>query len=237
MIPITNSTQPSDATIKPLPKKRRTPTEKQMEALSKLDDEALIEKATEAMHALNRRAKKLRDTAHTYYRASFAKAVKFEKELIYGLKDLFLVALAEAGAATLYTFVVEEPGGMKCDCGHSWYGHSDECFACGGDGNPVVIDRRWFIVERGQYRFHAPRLPERFVGQAIEIEPHDPSQPTREIPEIDLTVNAQFGAVKMAIERLRTRVPSNAISSHLVTVSSRFGRPPLSDGCSASPST
>ena len=59
----------------------------------------------------------------------------------------------------------------------------------------------------GDYSFN---LPDEAAGSAVraaavEIEPHDPYQEVREVPETGLTIEEQLAAVERAIDRLRTR--------------------------------
>lgn len=198
-----------DATPKPAAKPRRTPTQKQIEVLSSLDDEQLVAKALTALHALNRRAKKIRDHRAEYRRASFAKALEEELERIYDLKDSFLEVLVLTGRATVYTFEIdpsrdEDPCEMNCEgCGRSWFGNA-WCYEC-DDASGEPVPETWYVVDCGSgYRFHQPEesVSEEVADLAVKIPPHDPNQPQREIPKIGLTIEAQKTCVRLATERL-----------------------------------
>lgn len=193
----------------PATKPRRTPTQKQIEAITALADDQLVAKALTALHALNRRAKKIRDHRSEYRRASFAKALDEELERIYDLKDSLLEVLVLTGRATVSTFEIDpsqddEPCEMSCGtCGRSWFG-GDWCYECQYEtGEPVP--ETWYVIDCGNgYRFHQPEesVSEDVAELAVTIPPHDPTQPQREIPKIGLTIEAQKACVRLAIERL-----------------------------------
>jgi len=186
----------SDATSEREPKaksKRRSPTQKQVEALALLDDDALIAKALNAVFALNRRAKKIRDTRNEYRRASFAESLKWEMLEIYAIKDGLLNAMALAGRAEVYVFTVRKYVG--CDINTS----------------PVFETQAWYLIDcGGRYRFHQPKVTGEVAALAKPTEPHDPTQPQREIPDIDLTIEAQKTCVRMATERLKAAISAKA---------------------------
>ncbi|HQP39535.1 MAG TPA: hypothetical protein PLI95_30335 [Polyangiaceae bacterium] len=211
----TTQTTENTATIQSEPKpkpRRKTPTQRQVEALTVLDDDALIAKALDAIFALNRRAKKIRDTRNEYRRASFSKALEHEMEAIYGLKDEFLAVMVLVGRAKVFVFEVERQDGWYCACcGRYFYSSDPECFGCGCDAEPDMEVEDWYLVDcGGHYRFHQPQVPEQVAALATEIESHDPTQPQREIPEIDLTIEAQKTCVRIATERLKTATSGKA---------------------------
>lgn len=192
--------------------KPKTPTEKQVNALRGLDDDALLQRALESLHALNRRAKKCRDSRDRYRRASFAKALSFQVDSIYQLKDRLLEALIRSNLAKVEKFSVAQTTGYAfyC-CGREWFARSSGsmCFCCGefdDDGYPQESKRTWFIVECHGFRFHRPTLPDDLAARAVEVEPHDPTQPQREIPKIGLTIAAQTRCIEMMAERLEARL-------------------------------
>lgn len=156
---------------------RKTPTQKQLETLSELDTEDLLSRAVEAMHALNRRAKTKRDQAQEYRRASFSRAIQHELDSIYELKDRFLEACLRAGKATLTTFDLER--------------------------EPNMHTETWYVVAVGGHRFHQPSVAVDLVAMATPEEPHDPTQPAREIPKVGLTIQAQRQCVELAIAKLK----------------------------------
>jgi hypothetical protein len=198
--------EPSNAHTRNVPSRRRTPTEKQIEALGWLDDNALVEKAIEAMHALNRRAKEIRDRKNVYRRATFARALAHDMEDIYALKDRLLEALVLAARATVGRFEVQVVSNERvCSgCGHSWFG-GPRCYACDEDsGVALESTRTWYIIDCGNgYRFHQPQASAAVAAKAAQVRPHDPTQPQREIPKIGLTIQAQRRCVEMATSRLR----------------------------------
>lgn len=193
---------------------RVRPTERQIRELRKLDTDALIERALQALHALNRRAKEKRDRASGYRRASWRERVQEEMEAIYALKSELLTALVEAGKATVYTFDRQgryrSPEYWCSDCDREWRG-DDECYRCGGLGAVVAegghIMETWYVVEVGQYRWHQPShaASTRMREVAVTIDAHDPDQPQREIPKVGLTIEAQHRCIELAIERLLLR--------------------------------
>ncbi len=196
-----------DATPKPAARPRRTPTQKQIEVLASLDDDHLVEKALTALHALNRRAKEIRDRRNTYRRAGFSEKLELEKEAIYALKDDLLEALVLAGRATVGVFTsVVETREVRCDCcDRTWFG-STWCYRCDDDTGEAVWDpQTWYVIDCGNgYRFHQPEesVSDDVADLAVKIEPHDPTQPQREIPKVGLTIEAQKACVRLAIERL-----------------------------------
>jgi len=200
----TFTTETSTRTPRPKPK-RKTPTERQVEALEALHDDALIARALDALFALNRRAKKIRDSRNEYRRASFATALGREIDAIYSLKDGFLEAMALSGRAKVYAFEHERPSGYECaECEREWWGSDPECFGCGFDGDPIIEIEEWYLLDcGGHYRFHQPSASDAVAALAFPIPPHDPNQPQREIPRVGLTIEAQRVCVRMATERLR----------------------------------
>lgn len=200
--------------------KRKTPTQRQVEALGQLTHDQLIGKALEALHALNRRAKTKRDDRNRYRRASFAKTLDYQIDEIYALKDQFLEALVLGGRAKLYTFVVHSHSlEVVCGCGRNWYG-SDDCYRCGDEGQPTSVEKRWFVVEALDYRFHQPSMSPAAAAAATPIPPHDPEQRAREVPDVTielrsgarktrtttLTIEAQMAGVRMALDALKSCV-------------------------------
>ncbi len=180
-------------------------TSKQIAKLQSLGREKLILTAIEALHALNRRAKKCRDNNQVS-----------KKDEIYRLKDRFLDAAIRAGIATIETF--EVPGSKYyrfcCPlCEREWNGPQfrerelndvSHCRGCDCYDNEVEgelqqnIDR-WYVIACLGYRFHQPRIALDLQVQAISCEPHDPNQPQREIPICGLTIEAQRRCVELAI--------------------------------------
>ena len=212
---MTTDSKITDAeSIQQTPKKpkRKTPTQTQVEALALLENDPLIAKALDAMFALNRRAKKIRDTRNEYRRASFSKALEREMEAIYALKDDFLVAVVLAGRAKVFVFEVERQDGWHCECcGRYFYSSDPECFGCGCDAEPDMDVEDWYLIDcGGHYRFHQPDVTEQVAALATPMEPHDPTQPQREIPKIDLTIEAQKTCVRIATERLKTAMSGKA---------------------------
>lgn len=181
-------------------------TDKQTVRLGQLPTNDLTARAVEAMHALNRRAKVLRDRRNEHVRASAGRPRRDDIDAIYALKDGFLDAMVRAGRATLYTFDIEvdvERAPQTCTCCHrTWFG-DDYCHGCDdytGDVDvPTTEIETWYIVDCGSgYRFHQPDVAADLRERAIPIEPHDPQQPQREIPKIGLTIAAQKACVEMA---------------------------------------
>jgi len=182
-------------------------TREQIKALKKLNFDDLFAKALASMAALNRRAKHLRSGRST-------KAG--DRRAIYEVKDRFLRAVVEAGRADrVLTWTIERPGlEVECkDCGHVWWGNGPECFACGGWGEAVAQVERWYLVEVGDYAWHTPHSSS-VLHQVAVPHPdggHDPDQPTREIPKVGLTIEAQMTCVELANERLGMVEPSNVV--------------------------
>lgn len=187
------------------PKKRRTPTEKQIEALSQLDDDALVAKALDAVICLDRRAKAIWDHRNEHRRASFADALSRKLEDIHVLKNQFVDAMVLAGKAKVFSFEVEEQDGWYCEsCVRRFRSRNPECYTCGCDADPYMDVEDSYIIDcGGHYRFHEPYMPDAVAALATKIPGHEPTQPQLEIPEIELTAEAQNRCVKMATERLR----------------------------------
>lgn len=179
---------------------RKSPTQRQVEALAQLDQDQLVGKALEALHALNRRAKSKRDQRNEYRRATFAKALDHQVEDIYALKDAFLDALVLGGRAQLYTFTVTTRSlETTCGCGRSWFG-GGQCYRCHDDGFQMPVEKRWFVVEGEGYRFHQPSVSSAAATLAMPIPSHDPNQPAREIPAVTVEVQASLGKSKLTID-------------------------------------
>lgn len=210
--------------------KRLTPTEKQVRALDLLTPDQLLGKALEAMHSLNRRQKEKRDRAKTYRRATFSQALRNEVAETYALKNRFLAALVASGRARVEVFnkTRRDPTFFGCiDYNHDFYvrvstEYKDEeiedieltCHRCGGTACVVDDDglsvEPWYVVQIGTYRFHQPSTSAspKLREVAVPCEPHDPTQPRREIPNVGLTIEAQRQCVLRACWQLEHEVGS-----------------------------
>lgn len=168
-----------------------------------LGGEALIARAIECLHSLNRLAKHLpRVLDHgpgwEYYpltrRAPMA-------ERIYGTKDQFLDAVVRAGRATVGTFTFGRTTRyMTCAlCDRQWTGNN-WCYACRDDhGIAETVSEEWFLIDCGHgYRFHQPTVSAEVKALAKPIEPHDPTQPPRDVPDVGLGMPAQLVCVQRA---------------------------------------
>ena len=199
----------------PTKKRRRTPTERQMESIEVLDLEVLIARALESLHALNRRAKEMRDRAHRYRRSRFTSTLENQIHEIYSLKNRFLTALVRTDRARVFAFRetrVTRPEWSCSTCDRWWGGDDDSCHRCGESGERLdagSYERTWYVVQSGNYRFHQPEdcASAEMAAHAIEIAPHDPVQPRRVIPEVGLTIEAQHRTVALAIARLEPNPP------------------------------
>lgn len=107
-----------------------------------------------------------------------------ETERIYALKDAFLDALVAAGRATAARFRVEPPAEEAQD---------------------------WYLVTAKDYSFHVPGdvAGPAVRAAAVEVEPHDPYQEAREVPETGLTLEEELAALERAVECLRARGASS----------------------------
>lgn len=181
-----------------------------------VEGEELIKRSLEALHALNRRAKEKRDRLSTYRRATFSRAVRDEIDRIYRPKDRFLEALIRAGYARVERFTIKRISGWSCHCcDREWRGFGRQCFDCGRAGQAKSVDETWFVIDCGRgFRFHQPALAADLAVMALEVPPHEPTQPAREIPKVGLTIEAQFRAIELAVERLSApRTPPAVMSS------------------------
>jgi len=179
---------PSDPTTDEVVRKRRTPTERQIEVLPALSDDDLLERAVHAMHALNRRAKYDRERAwmasrwrRGSYRAQAMRLDALERcDKIYQIKNEFLLEVVKAKRhETIETFTYRPE--HDCD------------------------EERWFVVGVRGCRFHQPgrSAPAAWTRTANVVPSHVPDQPAREIPKVNLTIGAQLACVQMWIERMR----------------------------------
>jgi hypothetical protein len=188
---------------------RRTLTDNQVVDLQALDNDRLLVRSLDALHALNRRAIEKRDRRNRYKNLDFADAIEAEIEAIHDYKTRFLDALVGAGLAHVETFTVERRSSrVSCiQCHREWVGDT-LCFKCGDDtGERNVETETWYVVTCGLYRFHQPEeeATKCMVASARTVPPHDPSQPQREIPQVGLTVKAQFICIDLMMKRLRER--------------------------------
>jgi hypothetical protein len=186
----------------------QTPTQKQIEALASANDDQLIEKAVQALHALNHRATKIRNHKSEFGKASYATALARETEFIHNLGATFLDALALASRANVYTLEVDrseddEPCERKCLlCDRVWVG-GRRC-RC-GTNITMAMPETLYVFDCGNgFRFHLAEdaVSDEVLDLASNIEPHDPSQSQRETPRVGLTVEAQKACVRLAIDRL-----------------------------------
>lgn len=194
------------------PRQRLRPTDRQVAALAALSDDDLFRHSREAMRALNRRAKEKRDRARQYRRCSFSGRVAEELALIYELKNEYLDAVVWQGLATVERFaVVRENQTYECHCcGRTWGARNGDawCRDCASNTGALLSEAsasEWFVVDCGDgFRFHQPAAfaTGAMRSQAIDVEPHEPTQPRREIPNIGLTIEAQLRCVELMIERL-----------------------------------
>jgi len=200
------STQTAETvTAAPVRRRRIRPTDRQVFELSKLTTQELVEKALAAMFSLNRRAKEKRDRRRKFRRQQFADAIQKEIERIYELKNRFLDALVRSERASVEEFSTSRRTGWLCPyCGREWWGQSDECFSCGGEGEPMYEHETWYIVQCSHYRWHQPgdSASEAIKRAAKPGDAHDPNQEAAEIPKVGLTIEAQHKSIEMAIEKL-----------------------------------
>lgn len=198
---------------------RSRPTDRQVAAATALGLDALVELALDALHALNRRAKKYRDNVRAYPRASFSEARRAEIGVIYALKTRFLDAAVSAGRAGVETFEHQRqrpPSYSCCACLRDWRGWDSACFDCGGSGSVIddgVKIERWAVISIGARRWHQPpgEITPAMFAVARPGTAHDPDQLAREIPDVPaevggrrLTIAAQEQILELAIERLAT---------------------------------
>lgn len=201
--------------------KRRTPTQNQIEKLMQLNSTELLLRAAESLSCLNRRAKEKRDRLRAFRGCSFAYSIESEIAEIYSLKTRFLDVTVQAGLAKVSCWEVQ-PAWGQCSCpkcGKTWHGGpGQKCRKCGTEGilTPFPAET-WYMVECCGYRFHQPP---RTATDAIRLaavpttESHDPYQEAREIPDVGLTIEAQFACVELAIERIeRTNCDQVSASS------------------------
>lgn len=203
-----------------------TPTEKQVQALDLLTPEQLLARAMEALHALNRRAKEKRDRVNEYRKSSFSGAVQREIDDIYALKNRLLAALVAADKARVFVFKQIHHGAAEFECpwcertfhvrvpwGYQPEGAAAWCYRCDTEAD-LIDDGRytssWYIVEALGYRFHQPdeSATDKMREVAEPCEPHDPTQPQREIPDVGLTIEAQRRCVLKACWMLEHEVAS-----------------------------
>jgi hypothetical protein len=186
----------------------------QCRGIDALGTEPLLDLALRCLHALNRKAKHLRGLAWQYTDPTgecHVSAGRLTQTSIYAVKDAFLEALLRAGRARAETFTVTRASRrMYCDgCGREWVGDS-RCYECQDDsGSPLLETQRWFIIESGTYRFHCRWLDDELAALATPCEPHDPDQPTREVPDVRLASEGeplaevvQMHAVRVATARI-----------------------------------
>ena len=187
-------------------KKRISPTEREVSAAALLGDEALLALSVRALHALNRRAKEKRDRADSIRwsrrMSAVIDAIRSEIDSIYTLKTAFLDRVVRSGVARVEAIDVESRRVTCHGCGRSWVGDS-WCHACCDDTGEHDSDT-WYIVECQGHRFHQPPSEATAAMRSIAQpgEPHDPTQPARETPDVGLTIEAQYAVVRMMRDRL-----------------------------------
>lgn len=204
-------------------KARVRPTDRQIAAMHSMNTDDLVEIALVAMHSLNRRAKEMRDRRNRYRGATFVDAVEADIKLIYSLKDKFCDALVRSGRATVEVFTHrrERASWWYCSlCDREWAGFDPQCFCCGndGEGEAVVEEVEWFVIDTGRFRWHQPgsSVSAAVRQMADPCKAHDPYQPAKEIPPAEvalpglgavrLTIEAQKNAVGLATQRLLEEV-------------------------------
>ncbi|WP_236604021.1 hypothetical protein [Sandaracinus amylolyticus] len=164
-----------------------------------------------ALHSLNRAAKHQR----------------FNNFEIYERKDRLLLGIVVSGGSQVYSYDWTAAGYERsCACGQQWNSRYDDlCRACGAHVAASALVERWYIVSSGPYRFHvAPRALWELRAQcekiATPIEPHDPSQPPREIPDGDIPSSLRLDAIDLAIEALG-RMANDPVRRAIVTQRAR----------------
>lgn len=165
----------------------------QIAGIDALEGEALVRRALECMHALNRLAKHWRSHA----------------AVIYEHKDRFLTVMVLSGRATVGSFMFRDsrPRQTCSRCRRSWMGDS-YCLVCDTDtGIASAEPAQWFLIDCGNgYKFHQPGGGKQFEAVALPIAPHDPTQPRREVPHVGLSHEAQLHCIQRATDYLRTLV-------------------------------
>ena len=196
---------------------------RELESLEKGHNDVLIARALDCMHALNRYAKQIRSKANLerwegqtfWLHGRFGPAAsdyRFSslQSKIYALKDRLLTALVLTDRASVGVFEhTRTTREHYCpDCGRSWVGDS-QCYECRiASGVPTRETTRFYLVDCGHgYRFHQPGVCEQVARRVLPIEPHDPTQPVREVPDVGLSVEGQIRCVQLAVERLESELP------------------------------
>jgi hypothetical protein len=188
----------------------------EVENLRQMGEEELFSLAVLSLASLNRLAKKKRDRINKIReRAEQDKpaasdfALRRAIDRIYEHKNAFLDAAVRAGRATVGVYSIVQDNGMTCNqCGSTWFG-GDWCRRCKDrSGTPQRGPTPWYLVQIGEQGWHQPdnKATPAMRIVAKPIEPHDPHQPQREIPDVGLRMDGQFAAVRLATERLLAEI-------------------------------
>jgi hypothetical protein len=189
-------------------------TEEQLQQLAHLGDEELLARACASLHALNRRAKHLREETHSRLGEPDQKRARIEH--IYALKTRLLDALVRAGRARVEHFDERSTAARwSCaSCHRTWEGIQASC-PCGRAGTKgealSFFHVRWFLVSIGEYRWHVPEssATAAMKQRSRKCEAHPSYQPPREIPRVGLTLAAQCKCIELAIARLDQGPPTS----------------------------
>jgi len=139
------------------------------------------------------------------------------KKEIYAAKDAYLMERVRAGEyERVERFSREgERAYHDCQCGHSWVGflENNYCRDCEDDESVESSPKEdtFYVVDLGKgQRYHRPRGCLELDEVSVEVTPHDPEQPAREIPQLsgdaDLSVRGQIYALERYVELLKTKL-------------------------------
>lgn len=151
--------------------------------VANLDPKSRLSRAFEVLHAINRLAKQ--------------PGVKPWDARIYMAKDRLVFPLLRRGGGRLYRF--EHPGGLGYCCGRGPIRTGEDCWACGLEvsGRPETWCVAQFVDSDRVYRWHVPpwKVTPELLALAERTEPHDPTQPMREVPPLDLELEVAIALV------------------------------------------
>lgn len=199
--------------------RRAAQEQAELESIRTADLGVLLPRALECLHALNRYAKHA-SSLHDAPPAPRSARDPYDRpetmrDRIYSVKDRFLVTLVRAGKAQVFSFQeTRESRWRTCrECGREWSGGS-YCYECDEQSGIALIETvNWYVIESDPYRFHQPRVPQDVAALATEIEPHDPTQPTREVPDVGLSRAGQLECVELATTKLEAAMQASPLAS------------------------
>ena len=188
-------------------------------AFAALDPSPQFRAALECLYVLNLHARVDRDVSRAQeYVYTPPPGRPDTRSVTYVLKNELLDLIVQHGKATrveISEHVRHRSVEWMCSCGRSWFGRNGGYHACHEDADSLEDPTETIesaVVQVGLYRWHQPGHAITAAMRAVAVPgaSHDPAQPARSVPNIDLPIEVQQQIVALLIAQLRPSVRASS---------------------------